>query len=296
MRPMSRRVAFTATAILLTLALAPLGAGGQAPPGPTIRHQFRTAGLPAPGPMELVKTVFEYPPGSATPPHTHPGLVVGTVLEGEVTFRALGSEQVYRVGDTIVERPNEVGVARNAGAGRARQMVSIVVPKGAMPSTPQPGEPAPPLTPTALYLYRIDAVIPAGPYEVAHTVLDFAPGAQTPAHTHPGQVVATVLEGELTFRTQGAERVYRAGESFVELPNVVGQALNLTAARTTVLGTYLLPQGAALSTPVQEMPGLPATGAGGQRWPPTALWLVVLGGAGLAVGGQLVRRRLGQAP
>jgi hypothetical protein len=35
-------------------------------------------------------------------------------------------------------------------------------------------------------------------------VLDFAPGAQTPPHTHPGQVVGTVLAGEITFTTGGA--------------------------------------------------------------------------------------------
>ena len=67
MRPMRRRVALTATAILLTLVLAPLGTGGQAPPAPTIRHQFRTAGLPAAGPRELATFINEYAPGAARP-------------------------------------------------------------------------------------------------------------------------------------------------------------------------------------------------------------------------------------
>ena len=289
MRPMSRRVAFTATAILLTLVLAPLGAGGQAPPGPTTRHQFRTAGLPAPGPMELLKFVLEFPPGAATPPHTHPGLVVATVLEGETTFETQGGEKVYRVGDTLIELPNEVGVARNSAPGRTRVMGTNLIPKGAAPSTPQPGAPIPPVTPTALYQYRIDAVIPAGPYEVAHAVLDFAPGAQTPPHTHPGQTAVTVLEGAQTIRSGGTERVYQAGESFFEPADTVVQAVNMTAGRTTVLVTYLLPQGAPLSTPVQAMPGLPATGVGGAtRWP--MVWLALLAGGAILATGWSIRR------
>ena len=296
--PMRRRVALTVLAILLTLALAPLGAGGQAPPGPTIRHQFRTDGLPAAGPMELLKWVLDYAPGAATPPHTHAGLLLGTQLEGEVTFSHGGhggTERVYRTGETLIEMPGEVGLARNAGPGRLLAMISMVAPAGSPPSTPQPGGPAPaPPPPTTLYLYRTAALIPAEPYEVAHAVLDFAPGAQTPLHTHPGQVVVTVLEGELTFTTGGAEKTYQVGESFVELPEVVGQARNAGTTRTTVLATYLLPKGAPLSTPVTT-PGLPATGAGGtvQR---SALPLVaLLLGTLLLAGGWGVRRRLGGA-
>ena len=291
MRP---RVALTAIAILLTLVLAPLGAGGQAPPAPTIRHQFRIDGLPAAGPMELVKWVLDFPPGSATPPHTHPGLVLGTQLEGELTFTNDAGDKVYRAGDTQIEQPGVVGLARNTGPGRLLAMVSMVAPKGAPLSTPQPGAPPPPLTPTTLYQYRTDAIIPPGPYEVAHAVLDFAPGAQTLPHTHPGQTVVTVLEGALTFRTGGTERVFGAGESFSEPGGEVGQAANVGAVRTTALVTYLLPKGAPLSTPVQETPGLPATGGGGLPRPPAALWLLVLVAGGLITGawagGRLLRR------
>lgn len=290
--PVRRRVTVLAIATLLTLVLSPLAAGAQQPPGPTIRHQFRTAGLPASGPMEVVTFVLEFAPGAATPPHTHPGLLLATVLEGEITFSHGGAETVYRPGDSLIERPTEVGLARNTGGGRTRVQVSLVAPKGAPPSAPQPGGPTPaPPAPTALYLYRADAVIPAGPYEVAQAVLDFAPGAQTPLHTHPGQVAVTVLEGELTFRSQGTATPYTVGESFVEPPNVPGQATNLTAGRTTVLATYLLPQGAALSTPVQGVPGMPNTGGGGLRRPAPALWLLALGGGGLLAGGWLLRLR-----
>ena len=158
------------------------------------------------------------------------------------------------------------------------------------PSTAEPGEPAPASpAPTTFYVFRTDAVLPSGPYEVAHTVLDFAPGAQTPPHTHPGQVVGTVLAGEITFTTQGTTKVYQAGETIVELPGVVGQARNAGSTPATVLAVYLLPQGAPLSSPVMT-PGMPATGAGGGGDRLPVGWLVLLAGGTLVGGAQLLRR------
>ena len=293
---MKLRLAAPALALLLTLGLSAGVATGQPPPGPTTRHQFRTAGLPVTGPMELAKFINEYTPGAETVAHTHPGLVVGTMIEGENTCTAICGDRArtYRLGETLIERPGEVAVFKNTGTARARVMASIVLPKGAPLSTPQPGAPPPAVAPTALYLSRVDAIVPAGPYEVAHAVLDFAPGAQTPVHTHPGQTVVTVLEGEQTIRSEGAaEQVYRAGESFFEQANHVVQAVNMTSGQTTVLVTYLLPQGAPLSVPVQAMPGLPATGQGAMAGR-AALQAALVMLAGLALGGAaatLARRR-----
>jgi quercetin dioxygenase-like cupin family protein len=214
----------TLATLLLALTLLPgfaLPGAARAddPPAPVVRHLYRVAGLPPSGPMEVVTFINEFQnefqPGAQTPAHTHPGLTLVTVLEGEVTFRHPDMEKTYKVGDSFVERPGEVGVATNTAAGRTRVMASMIVPRGAA---------TPPLTPTLVYLYRTDAIVPAGSYDVIQQVLDFAPGAQTPVHTHPGQVVVTVIAGENTFVTQGQTTLYKTGESFVELPGVVGQA------------------------------------------------------------------------
>jgi quercetin dioxygenase-like cupin family protein len=299
---MKHRVGTLVFAILLALAL-PLGALADDPPAPTQRHLYRVAGLPATGPMEIVTFVLEFPPGAATPPHTHPGLTLATVLEGEVTFDTAGTKTTYRAGQSFAELPGEVGVAANLSDARTRVMASIILPKGAAPSAAQPGGPSPaPPAPTPLYLFRTDAIIPDGGYEVVQQVLDFAPGAQTPVHSHAGQVAVTVIAGENTFSTGGKSTVYKVGESFVELPGVVGQARNAGSAPVAVMATYLQPQGEPLSHPIPAppvagtggtLPGLPSTGAGGAqggRSPLAGLGMGALGALGIT-GGWLVRRR-----
>jgi quercetin dioxygenase-like cupin family protein len=254
--------------------------------------------------MELVTFVLEFAPGAATPPHTHPGLTLATVLDGEVTFDTKGAKTTYRAGQSFTELPGEVGVAANAGAAPARVMASIVLPKGAAPSTPQPGGPSPaPPAPTALHLFRADALIPAGEYDVVQQVLDFAPGAQTPVHTHPGQVAVTVLAGENAFITGGATTVYKVGDSFVEAPGVVGQARNAGSGPMAVMATYLQPKAEPLSHPIPApaapgsggaRPGMPRAGVGGAHRdlpPAPALGLAALGAGALLAFGWLVRRR-----
>ena len=280
------------TTLILVLALIlPAAVAADDPPAPTTRHSIRVDGLPVAGPADVLAFIVESPPGAETPPHTHPGLVVATTLEGEVTLSTGGVETTYKVGEVLTEPPDVVAVARNRGTVRALQMGSMVIPQGAVPSTPVPGA-SPPAAPAlvTLYLHRTAAIIPAGAYEVAHTLLDFAPGAETPPHTHPGQVVATVLAGEITFTTQGTTTVYKTGETFVELPGVVGQARNVGSVPATVKGVYLLPKGAPLSVPVAPA-GLPNTGAGGGSDRLPVGWVVLAVGAGLAVGGGLLKRR-----
>jgi len=299
-----RRRSIVAILTLILAVILPLTAAAEDPPAPTTRHQFRIQGLPVAGPAEMVTWVLDFAPGAATPPHTHPGLLLGTQLEGENTFTSGGAAKVYKTGETLIELPGVVGVATNKGTVRNRALVSIVLPKGAPQATAQPGAPAPALTPVTSYLFRADAVLPAGPYEVAQSVIDFAPGAQTPVHTHSGQVFTKVIEGAITFTAGGTSTVYQVGESFIEQPGVPGQARNVGTTRATVLVTYLLPQGAPLSSPVApaapatgsggDLPGLPNTGAGGGTDVPLG-WLVLLAGGALAAGAGLLQRRARRA-
>ncbi|HVJ40379.1 MAG TPA: cupin domain-containing protein [Dongiaceae bacterium] len=52
-------------------------------------------------------------------------------------------------------------------------------------------------------------------------LVEYAPGGSSPAHTHPHSafIYATVLEGAIRSQVNdGPVKVYRAGESFAELP------------------------------------------------------------------------------
>jgi LPXTG-motif cell wall-anchored protein len=175
---------------------------------------------------------------------------------------------VYKTGDSFVELPNQLAQAHNTTSANAQVLVSLIVPDGEALSTPEAGDTTPLPRPAVGWQGRTDALPPPSPYEVVQWVNDFAPGAMTPRHTHDGQLLITVLEGEMTFNVNNVDTVYKAGQSFVELPNEVAQARNATGARTSVLVTALFPKGAPLSQPVQPAAPAPAPVAPPPAAPP----------------------------
>lgn len=79
-------------------------------------------------------------------------------------------------------------------------------------------------------------------------VLEFAPGAGFPEHTHGAPVTVTVLEGQVTLREEGAAKTYNAGETWTESPGHVHSAVNEGTTTARVLVTALLPNGSELTT------------------------------------------------
>lgn len=291
---MHRRTVFTTLIAVLFLALGSSVAFGQTPPTPVARHLFRTAGLAQPAPFNVVQSILNFDPGAATPFHTHPGQLIVTVIAGELTFKLNGTDTVYKVGETFVELPNQVVQARNAGTVRTSVMVSYFIPKDAPLSHPEPGDATPQPRPFISYQFKTDVNPMTEPFDVVQQLLDFAPGAATPVHTHPGIVVVTVFAGELTFQLNGADTVYKAGESFVEVPGQVVQARNASAVQTSVMVSYLIPKDAPLSTVHHAAPvpaALPTTGGASDGALP--IWLIGLAAGGLIAGGWFVRRRPG---
>ncbi len=67
-----------------------------------------------------------------------------------------------------------------------------------------------------------DHALPNVPGKSMRSVLvEYGPGGSSPAHAHPPSafIYATVLEGAIRSKVNdGPERVYRAGESFAEMP------------------------------------------------------------------------------
>jgi quercetin dioxygenase-like cupin family protein len=282
-----------AMVVLLLLCLSSSLAIAQSQaPGPVFTFQFRTPGLPRPVRFQLVQSLLHFDSGAATPFHQHPGQVVVTVLEGENTFIRNGVEQVYKAGDSFTEVPGEILQARNAGTTRMSVMATYLQPWEAPLSRPQPQDKTPLPRPFTSYQFKTDVDPMTAPFDVVQAILDFAPGAATPYHTHPGIVMVTVVAGEITFNLEGVDHVYKAGESFVEVPNQVGQARNAGSVPARLMASYLIPQGAALSTPhaaPMAPAALPRTGASGGG---ALLWLLASGaviGAGIWMRRYVVR-------
>jgi quercetin dioxygenase-like cupin family protein len=67
-----------------------------------------------------------------------------------------------------------------------------------------------------------DHALPNVPGKSMKVVLvEYQPGGSSPAHTHPDSafIYATVLEGTIRSKVNnGPEKLYRAGDSFTELP------------------------------------------------------------------------------
>jgi len=63
---------------------------------------------------------------------------------------------------------------------------------------------------------RFDVTNPAQQVQLVQLVVDFPPGAWTSWHTHGGQAINLVLEGEMTLRHAGMEQGYRAGQAWTD--------------------------------------------------------------------------------
>ena len=79
---------------------------------------------------------------------------------------------------------------------------------------------------------------------------EIAPGASAPRHTHPGNEISYVMEGEVELLVDGAPpRIVKAGEAFVVPAGKVHGARNSGAALLRFVGVYVVEKGKPLATP-----------------------------------------------
>jgi quercetin dioxygenase-like cupin family protein len=107
------------------------------------------------------------------------------------------------------------------------------------------------LRPTVVRNVAFESPTMARPFTVHQQVLDLAPGAQSPVHMHGGPEMVLVLQGEVTFLLADTNRVVRlaAGESYVIPAETFLQVRNDSNSDASFVVTFLLPEGAALTTP-----------------------------------------------
>ena len=87
------------------------------------------------GAYDLVNIILDFSPGAGFPKHFHGGHALVTVLSGEITLRERGGERIIKAGGNWTENPGDIHSAVNAGGTTARVAVSMLVPKGAEPTT-----------------------------------------------------------------------------------------------------------------------------------------------------------------
>jgi quercetin dioxygenase-like cupin family protein len=221
-----------------------------APPAPVTKYKNTLPGQTATGSIDLIQSVLYFAPGGASAVHKHPTPFLATVLEGQITLKTPSGEQVSSPGDVIHEPLNQPVQAVNMGSVQAMVVVAYPVAHGAKPTVPVAGSAAPATPNKTLYSFTLDSPSISGAYSLVQQELVFAPGSQTAKHRHGGPGVITVLQGVVTLNRDGTETTYKMGDSFTETPGQTLQAFNRGSTELIVVATYLLPDGAQLTTNV----------------------------------------------
>jgi len=105
---------------------------------------------------------------------------------------------------------------------------------------------APALTRTVVT--KADVSVPGREAVVAR--VEIGPGAVAGWHTHPGDEISYVTDGEATLMIAGqAPRKVVAGEGFVIPAGTVHNAKNDGAAPTKLVGVYVVEKGKPLASP-----------------------------------------------
>ena len=83
--------------------------------------------------------------------------------------------------------------------------------------------------------------------EVVQVRVELAPGVAFPPHSHPGEEIAYVIEGELEYRLEGRPPVtLGAGEALFIPAGTVHAARNVGSVSAAELATYLVEKGKPL--------------------------------------------------
>ena len=98
------------------------------------------------------------------------------------------------------------------------------------------------------FIQQQDISIPNREARVAR--VEIAPGKSAGRHTHPGEEISYVIEGELEVEVEGKPPVkVKAGESFIIPNGAKHNAHNRGAAPVKLVGVYLVEKDKPFATP-----------------------------------------------
>ena len=98
-------------------------------------------------------------------------------------------------------------------------------------------------------LSRNDMSIPGR--EALQVIVEFAPGQAAPRHTHPGEEIIYVLEGDLEYDIAGKVTRVKPGDVLFVPAGTPLSARNLGSRRGAELATYIVEKGKPLLTVVE---------------------------------------------
>ena len=124
-------------------------------------------------------------------------------------------------------------------------MVSVAMAQEKASETATPG-------PTIINHAKFQITLQGGEYDLQTVIMEFPQGASIPKHVHGGYVLATVLNGEMTLKEKGSERIIRAGESWTENPGDLHSVVNAGTTAARVVVNMLLPRGAEATTLLKQ--------------------------------------------
>lgn len=104
---------------------------------------------------------------------------------------------------------------------------------------------------TRTIVTKADVSVPGREAVVAR--VEIAPGGIAGWHTHPGDEVSYVMDGEATLMIAGQPpRKVKAGEGFVIPAGTVHNAKNEGAAAVKLVGVYVIEKGKPLASPAPD--------------------------------------------
>jgi quercetin dioxygenase-like cupin family protein len=88
--------------------------------------------------------------------------------------------------------------------------------------------------------------------EAVMTRGEFNPGAAVPKHTHPGEEVAYILEGQILFEVEGKPAAtLKPGDVFFVASGQVHSAKNVGTTPAKIISTYIVEKGKPLAAMVK---------------------------------------------
>ncbi|EHN65261.1 UNVERIFIED_CONTAM: cupin domain-containing protein [Comamonas sp. A-3] len=122
----------------------------------------------------------------------------------------------------------------------------------AQAASPQPGAAQPGAAQTGglsrTMVGKADVSVPGREAVVAK--VEVAPGSRAGRHTHPGDEISYISEGEVDLLIDGQPpRTLKAGETFVVPAGVIHDAHNASNGTVKLIGVYVVEKGKPLATP-----------------------------------------------